>query len=88
MYSEVELYDIVRDSVLSLNGTLEDGYSCVQLVSDPLVRKLVNQFRDDGDDTDWSERAENGSNESGEDRGDESMDIDHAYTDCAWSKGM
>ena len=73
MYSEVELCDKIRTSILSLCGTLDDGYSYVQLDTVSLLSWLANQFKREREDIDW---LYDGSNETREERGDEPMEVD------------
>jgi hypothetical protein len=75
MHGEVELCDIIRASILSLDGMLEDGHH-VQLDTNSLLRKLAGPPRKKRDDVDWFEKDEDRSSENGEEGGDGSMDVD------------
>jgi hypothetical protein len=78
MHNEVELRDIIRASVLaSLDTTLEDGYSHVQLDTASLLGKLADQKEAETLGY-WSGSDEDGVSETGEKGGDEyeSMDVD------------
>jgi len=75
MHSEVELCDIIRANILSLDGMPEDGHH-VQLDTNSLLRRLAGPFGKKRDDADWFEKDEDGSNENGEEGGKESMDVD------------
>jgi hypothetical protein len=73
-YSEVELCEIIRDRILSLDGMLEDGYHAHQEINS-LLRRLANPF-EKRDDAGSFEKNGDGNNENGKERGDESMDVD------------
>jgi hypothetical protein len=73
MHSEVELCDIIRDSMLSPDEILEDAHQ-FHRETNPL--RLADPFRKKRDDADWFEKDEDRSNENGEEGGDESMDVD------------
>jgi hypothetical protein len=61
MYHEVELQHIIRASILaSLDETLEDGYSHVELDTVSLLDRLADQFRQKRGDTDLFESDEDG----------------------------
>jgi hypothetical protein len=73
MHGEVELCDIIRASVLSLDEIPEAGHH-VQLDTKSLLRRLADSLR--RDDADWFEMDEDGSDESGDEVSDQSMDVD------------
>ena len=53
MHHEVELHNMIRASILaSLDGTLEDGYSHVELDTVSLLDRLADQFRQKRGDAD------------------------------------
>jgi septation ring formation regulator EzrA len=76
IHTEVELCDIIRASILSLDEMLEDGYSYVQLDTGSLLRRLTDRFRKKSNDIDRLEMDEDGSSENGEEGRDEAMDVD------------
>jgi hypothetical protein len=70
MHSEVELCDIIRASISSLDGHY------VHREFRSLLRRLADPFKKMIDDADWFEKDEDGSNEKRGERGDEPMDVD------------
>jgi hypothetical protein len=73
MHSKVELYDIIKARILSLDGIVED-VSHFQLDTGSLLGRL-DQFRKKRDEANWFEKDDHWSSEDGDEGEGTFMDI-------------